>query len=419
MMATLSPMPVEWDPPSPEAAELLRAAARRFLDHADELLAQLDGAVMAVFPERLRTDVTLANEAAASNRANILHWATRTVSDPGGRVSPNISPEVLAIARDAVRRGEDQILPSAYHSAQNVAWRYTMQLLLSISSDEPALAEALDVAARSIFQFVDDTVAALQERVELERAQLTRGTHAERLEVVNLILEGAPLTSERASARLGYELRGRHTAAIVWSDPATANQADLDRAAEAVAKAAGADRPLTVIASGSSLWVWFAGLDNADPGMETAAVEDIPGVRVALGLPGAGIEGFRHSHLDALATQRLMHNLPGELRLARFADVELVALAATDIDRAAEFVVRTLGELVTSDPELRDTLRAYIREQCSTSRTARALFAHRNTVLGRLRRAEQLLPLGLETRSIEVGVALEILYWLGPQLATT
>ncbi len=82
-------------------------------------------------------------------------------------------------------------------------------------------------------------------------------------------------------------------------------------------------------------------------------------------------------------------------------------------------MARTLGELANAEPELRHTLRTYIREQCSPSRAARALFAHRNTVLGRLHRAEQLLPAPLEQRSVEVGLALEILHWLGPQLAAT
>ncbi len=408
-----------WDPPSPSpspaAADLLREGARFFLEHAAELVDQLDQAVMAVFPERLRDDVALAAEASASSRANILHWAKCTIRDPGARVPTNLTPEVLGIARVAVRRGEDQTLPGAYHASQNVVWRYTMQLLFSLSSDAQTLREALDLAARSIFQFVDDTVVELQEQIERERAELTGGTHAERLEVVNLILEGAPITSDRASARLRYDLRGRHTAAIVWTDPGSEDIGELDGAAEALARAAGVQRPLTVIASGSSRWVWFATPSDADPGAVLAAIEDVPRVRVALGLPAAGIDGFRRSHLDAVATQRLMYNVPGATRVARYADVQLVALAAQDVERAKEFVARTLGELAGASPELRNTVRTYIHEQFSASRAARALFAHRNTVLNRLQRAEQLLPAGLDGRGVEIGVALEIVHWLGPR----
>ena len=403
-----------WNAPSPEAAALLRAAATWFRDHASELGGLLDESTLASFPEPLRTDVALTSEATASTRANIMHWAAHTIANPGARVPANLSPEVLAIARDAMRRGADQLLLSAYHASQNVAWRYAMQLVFSMSSDPAVLAEALDVAAQSIFQYVDDTVAALQERIEQERAELTRGTHAERLEVVTLILEGAPITSERASARLGYDLRGSHTAAIVWSDPGSADHADLDRAAEQLARAAGVARPLTVIASGSSTWTWFAAREELAADVARRAIADVAGVRAAIGLPRVGLEGFRRSHLDALAAQRLMHNLPSDLPLARCGDVELVALAGDDLERAREFVARTLGALASADPELRETMRTYVRERFSASRTARALFAHRNTVTSRLQRAEQLLPATLDGRALEVGLALEILHWLGP-----
>ena len=99
--------------------------------------------------------------------------------------------------------------------------------------------------------------------------------------------------------------------------------------------------------------------------------------------------------------------------LAGYEDVQLVALTAVDEEAAGEFVRRTLGDLAAGDPELRETLRVYIREEFSASRAARALYAHRNTVLNRLGRARELLPVELEHRGLEVGLALEIVAWLG------
>ena len=402
-----------WDSPSPAAAALVREAAEHVLEHTDELAGLLDAAVYSVTPDPLREDVTLGAEAAASNRANLVHWASSVRDQPGARVPAKLSAEVLAVARDALRRGADQMLLSSYHASQNVAWRYSMQLLFSLSSDPDVLREALDLTARSIFAFIDDTVAALHEQIERERAELTKGSHAERLEVVNLILEGAPISTDQAAARLRYDLRQRHTAAIVWTDGEIGDRRDLDRAAELLARAGGARRPLTVIPSVASVWVWVGTPDGIDSRTAAAALEPIAHVRGALGRSGAGIDGFRRSHLDALATQRLMSTASDDLRVAGFADVELVVLAAHDPDRAGEFVTRTLGELATADPILRHTVRTYIREDFSPTRTARALYTHRNTVLNRLQRAEQLLPAPLDHRGVEVGLALEIVHWVG------
>ena len=402
-----------WPPLSPRAAEIMREAATLFLAQPTELFEQLDAEVLASTPAALAGEPTVAAEVAASNRANIVHWATCTMRDPGGRVPVNLSPEVLAIARDLVRRGLDRSMLTTYRVGQNIAWRYCMQVAFALSSDRDALQEALDAAARSIFTFVDDMLAATEEQMQREREELTRGTHAERFEVVSLLLEGAPITAERASLRLGYELDRVHVSAVLWSDPGAADQSELARAAEALARSLGAARPLTVVASATSLWAWFASTAAADLDAAQAAIEAVPAVRAALGPPATGLEGFRRSHHDAVSAQRLMLRTPGEPRVATFDDVQLVALAADDEERAAQFVVRTLGDLASAEPELRHTLRVYIREQFSASRAARALYAHRNTVLNRLARAERLLPAPLEGRGLEVGLALEISHWLG------
>jgi hypothetical protein len=118
-------------------------------------------------------------------------------------VPPNLSPESLAIARDVVRRGLDDASMNAYRTGQNAAWRRWMATAFELTSDPEELREMLEVSARSIFTFVDETLTAIAEQIERERDQLTRGTHAERLEVVNLILEGAPSHQRARRGALG------------------------------------------------------------------------------------------------------------------------------------------------------------------------------------------------------------------------
>jgi DNA-binding PucR family transcriptional regulator len=404
-----------WDRPRDAVAQLIRATALRLLEGPVGLFEEVDAAVLATAPEGVVADPALNAAVGATNRANLAHWARANVESPGAPVPPLLGPETMDLARDVVRRGLDDTSFDGYRVGQNIAWRYWMAAAFDLAENAEDLRDMLDVTARSSAAFVDDTLAAMHERIDQERAQLTRGTHAERLEVVNLILEGAPITAERASGRLRYELSGRHTAAILWSDAGTPGQGRLERAADAVARAAGARRPFTVGASATSLWAWLAVDREPDTDAVRAALEASPGVRVALGSTAAGIEGFRRTHLDALAGQRLMHRMPGELRVAGYQDVQLVALVAHDEERASEFVTRTLGDLATADPALRDTLRTYIREEFSASRAARALFTHRNTVLNRLGRATELLPGPLAGRGLEVGLALEIVHWLGPR----
>ena len=407
-------VPEAGEPLSPQAADLVRRIARTVLDEPADLMDQVHAAVSAAADEPLPSEPVLAAEVAASTRSNVLHWAAGIARDPGGRVPANLTPEVLGIAREAFRRGIEQTVYTTYHAGQNVVQAYWMRTAFALSADPAVLRQALAAGSASVAGFVEDMVAALSEQLRRERADLARSSHARRFEVVSLILDSAPITTGRAGAQLGYDLRRRHTAAVLWTDPRRPDQAALAAAAEALGPVTRARQVLTVIASSSSVWAWLAAAADTGAAAITAATAAHPAVRVAVGPAGTGADGFRRSHFDAVATQRLMSRRP-DLRVARFADVQLVALALADEQGAREFVARTLGTLADADPDLRDTLCVYIGEQFSAARAARALYTHRNTVLNRLQRAERLLPHRLAGHGLEIGVALEIAQWLGTQ----
>lgn len=109
----------------------------------------------------------------------------------------------------------------------------------------------------------------------------------------------------------------------------------------------------------------------------------------------------------------MMARLHSTQQIAQFGDVELVALITAEPDRAAEFVSHNLGALETADAELRETVRIFVAEQCNASRAAARLYLHRNTLLRRLARAEELLPRPLTENSVAVAVALDVLRWRG------
>lgn len=394
----------------------MRTAAREMLDQP-EILEEVDRAVLARASEAITADPVMVDSLRASDRANLVHWLSATLRDPGAPVPPNVGPATLGVARDLVRRGLDDQALEGYRAGQNVAWSRWMEAAFALTDDPGELHEMLEVGARSIFTFVDETLAGLSAAVEREREQLTTGTHAERRETVTLILDGAPIPQDRAGARLRYELRRRHTAVILWGDPAAEDQGLLGRTADALARAAGAPRAFTVVAGAATLWAWLATTDG-DPDPEAladaAATGGPHGLRVAVGSTAPGLDGFRRSHLDALATQRLMHRSRAAGTFARYDDVRAVVLAVTDEERAREFAARTLGDLAGAEETLRETLRVYLREGSSTTRAAGALFAHRNTVITRLRRARDLLPAPADGHSLELGLALEIDRWIGP-----
>lgn len=404
---------IGWEPPTPEVAEALRSVAERMAAVLDETIEDAIAAILAATPG-LESDPVLAAETRASTEANIGRWVRATVARPDAPVAGDVPPEALDLARDVVRRGmaRDELL-TAYRTGQNVVWSRWLRLARDEGLDGDELVAVLDVGARSLFGYVDRVLAAIATQIERERDELLGGALARRRETVSLILDGAPISQERASARLGHELGRAHVAAIVWSE-GEADQGELEDVGRALARAAGAGRPFSVPAGRAAVWCWIS-RDDAVRDIAGSAPAHVPeGVLVALGGARRGLAGFRESHAEALAAQRLLARADGGPRVLAYADVQVVALALQDEARAGAFVAETLGDLLSADAELRETVRVYLRHDASATRAAAVLHAHRNTVLKRVARADEMLPLPLVGHRLEVGLALELLRWGGP-----
>jgi DNA-binding PucR family transcriptional regulator len=401
-----------WKRPSAPVRELIRRSAQITVNARPEWLEELDDAVLGANPA-IAGDPELAAAVSRSNQANLQFWATANVRNPGAPVPPNTGPEPMTIARELVRRGLDAYSLDAYRVGEGVAWRRLMEIAFELTSDPVQLHEFLDVCSRSISAFIEATLSAIAAQIELERDELTRGTHAERRETVTLILDGAPIPRRRAEGRLGYPLAGTHTAAVIWSDDPGVDLARLEGAAEALGQAAGTSRVLSILASTATRWVWVAGTPAVDAAPLARSVSQTPAIRIAIGPTATGVDGFRRSHFDAITTQQLMARLHSPQQIALFADVQLVALITADTDRAAEFVKNTLGQFEFAGIELHNAVRTFVREQCNASRAAASLYTHRNTVLRRLARADEMLPRPLAQSCVEVTVALDVVRWRG------
>ena len=403
---------MEWQRPPERICELLRQGATTILNNPQAWLDELDEAILsAANMEEVAADPVLAAGLRRVIRSYVLHWVAANVRDPGAPVSPAVSPEPLSLAHDLLRRGLTPSALRAYRILQGVFWQRWMSLTFRLTSDSDELQQLLAVSARSLFSFIDDTNAAVTEQMQRDREELTRGTQAERRETVELILAGASIGKQRAASRLGYNLDQNHTAAIVWSDLPDSDSVLLNRATDELAQLARADRTLSVVATVATRWVWIGGAPPPDLDRLEKAIGEMRGIRIAIGSTAAGIEGFRRSHFDAIATQRLLARLHSPQRVASFATVELVSLVTQDATRADQFLKRTLGKFESASPELQTAVRTFVNEQCNASRAAARLYTHRNTLLRQLTRADELLPRPLSENSVNVAVALDIVHW--------
>ncbi|MFW0790984.1 PucR family transcriptional regulator [Gordonia sp. CPCC 205333] len=400
-------MDITWDEPSPAAAALIVEALAQIVDPPQGWMDEFNwAALQGVRLDEIVDDAVLMDALRSTNEGNLEQWAQHNLVAPGARVPVRVVDDGTEMVREMVRRGLDAGMLDAFRTAQAVAWRRWMEVCFSVTDDVALLHEVLDLTSQSISAFVDDTVAALADQIDVARAQLAGDTHAERRAAVALILEGAPIAQARAEAQLHYRLAGPQIAVVLTAT--TAAMSRLEELCDEIMSANRLSMRLNVLAGADRLWVWFpTGALDIGP-----ALEGVEGVRIAIGQPGHGREGFRRSHFQALAANQTVTRLGSTRTVVRYDDLALIGAMSDDRAVVDDFVSETLGELATADPELRECLRVWFAERCNSTTTATRLYTHRNTVVRRVARASELLPVPLSHNAISVAAALEVLQWL-------
>ena len=398
-----------WKRPSKQVRDLIRHGAELMVSAAPEQLEELQRATLeSEYMHVIGDDPLLAAAIRRGIRSTLLHWAVANISRPGEPVAANIN-ELADIARGIARRGlNSPTSVDAYRLGQNMAWQSWMHIAFELTSDAAVLRELLDVTARSMAAYIDDTVTEVYRHLQIERDELAQEVHAERRGIIARILNGDKVHG-RVEDQLGYRLEQDHTAAIIWSDDSNIPAAELDRATTALCSQRLST--LSVQIDPSTRWLWIPGHTMPAIADICAMLREISTVRIALGMTASGTDGFRSTHLDAVTTQRMMMRTPSSPQLTSFADIELVAMITCETSQADRFIRHTLGDFAAADKELHEAVAVYIHEQCNGSRAAERLFTHRNTLLRRISHAEGLLPRPLADNSVNVAVALDALRW--------
>jgi DNA-binding PucR family transcriptional regulator len=300
-----------------------------------------------------------------------------------------------------------------------MAWSWWMERLAAhLIGESEVLIEGLQVSSERMFSYVD---AAIDQQVRLweeERRRWLGRAVALRADAVRRVLRGDPLLAAEVTQALDYQIDRPLLAAILWDEaaPATgeAGMSRLEALADAMALALGADRALLVPAGSSSLWAWFAAERHALPCdllAFAAAANLLDGQGVALGLAGVGLEGFRSSHRQALRARRLAELAQAPVGVIRFDQVDTLCMFGEDPELIGDFMRRKMGGLAAEDPKterLRESVLVWLREGCNSTRAATRLHTHKNTVLDRLRRAEEVIghPLLDDRLGLELALTL-------------
>lgn len=391
----------------------MRQGAELALNHSTLWADELHAAIFTA-DNHGAFDPVIVEGSRRSSHVSIVRWTSANVEHPGERVPGFVSPDMVNNARELVWRGEEESMMIAMRAAQTVAWQRWMKIVFQLSSDPEELHALMSLSAHSIHSFNNECTQLISRVIKEALQERDMGTHVERRKVVTQLLEGQIIPSRTASQRLDYTFEQAQRAAIIWSEEAQANLHELEQAALALRQCSGSSQHLVVMANAATLWVWVPATAPFPADKMNHALRALPKVRMAVATSTRGIEGFRRSHLDAIAAQQQLSRLGSNRQIIQYEDVQLIALLSRDMEAMQRFVSNTLGPLAeptASRLTLRRSLQVFLATGSNVTQAAAQLHTHRNTLLRRLERAEQLLPQPLEHQRLQVAAALEALSW--------
>ncbi|MEU3340297.1 helix-turn-helix domain-containing protein [Streptomyces sp. NPDC006668] len=361
------------------------------------------------FPEPLRGGPRGSQVLRSSIESIII--ATLVAIEADGHPPANIPAEAGAQLVDLVRRRVPLELILSHqrriHSQLADHFMGGCRALVPI----PDLAASLEHVSRVLFEFADAFATITAEMYGAENERFMKSTAAARYETVLALLAGEG-SADAASRQLAYPLANSyHLGLVLHSATLPRHTADdLEHVARSLLRGIGANAQLVVPVDRTEAWAW--GAFRARPPRAEPLLPDGSDVMVGVACPHRGVEGFRATHEEALDATRV-----GAFRgsskeyagVVRYDEVRLLSLLIADPDKAARFVRDELGALGGSAGSvLRQTVRAYLDCHGSPQEAAKKLQVAKNTVIYRVKRAEELLGRSVRDSQLELHAALRL-----------
>lgn len=325
--------------------------------------------------------------------------------DPGGLPGP-VLRYVKSLALEGVPL--DTLLRSFELGHAEIWGRFAAWLRDGANGFSPEeRARALELSSLRMFDYfmaISAHVVTVYTREQLRRE---KRANTRRAEVIAAVLAGS-IDEATASECIGYRFGSAHIGFVAWArNPADCDR--LDALATEMGRRLGAWQSIWVPDGQLTINGWFS-VDGDE--WKDAARSLAPSAPLGLTFGGAhtGAAGFRTTHREAREARRVA-DISRRDGPTFYDDVAVTALASHDPDLAASFVDRFLGKLLADEDScnrLLPTLRVYLDQAQSPTRTARQLNLHTNTVVKRIERIESLLGAPIENNLLPLRVAVEL-----------
>jgi hypothetical protein len=343
-----------------------------------------------------------------------VHTLQTVLSQPG-EIPQVILPAVFDDYTRRLARDETPALSVLLRSFDKVHANLWGQLLTAMRCPHRRIAprdraDLLEFASARLFQYFHSVSSQTARAYQAARSLHQMRNAAARHELVTRVLAGEVEQGE-AELLLRHEFNFTQIGYVAIFD----DQDLADRLATTLTHLGGrlGARDHLAMRGPDGCYGWFGGWFSPLRENWRESLCDLPvpeSVVLCLGAPHEGLSGFRQTRAEALEGHRIAAAM-SRSGVVPFEEVAHLALATRDLAAARVLVERELGRLFATDEttlRLLDTLRVYLDELASPTRTARRMYVHPNTVIKRLERIEECLGRPVCSSSLHLRMAVEL-----------
>jgi hypothetical protein len=391
----------------------MRALAARLRDGRAEIARAICAHIQRAVPDAAADRDAVFQAGILPTVTALLDYRLRAIEH--GSVRPEqIPPQAEAQARRAARAGIKQSTILRRYVAGH---RRLSELIaaeaanLEIPASEEALSRVHAIQGTVLEHLTAAVERTYEQERQHERERAGSSLDRDRMHAVRALLEQDSPSPEKVE-KLGYRLNAHHLALVAAGPnaPATLRQLRSERSA------------LLVAPDPDTAWVWLGGEHKPKPSEIQAILNPLAHTRlnVGVGEPAHGAPGWQRTHRqaqDALRAARCAE----EPTTVRYSDVVLITPWLRDPELARELIELYLSPLATQrdgGARARKTLRAYFSTGHNLTAAAQRLGVDRRTVSYRLSSIEDALGQPLQTRIVELEVALRVHDLLTPRECT-
>lgn len=413
----------------PDAAEVRRLVAvmgQRLAEQQPYLTRVLTDNIRSISDLDLDQPlIDLLDASVDSNINTIVHLLINAI--PVERIQAPTAAVEYAL-RLAQRGVPSYSLVRAYQLGQEYLMTVVLQEFEQIDADRTHTLRAVRVIADAVYQYIDWICLHLLDRYEDERGRWATTSGNVASAMLQGLLRGVDTSVHDFESETGYRLDQHHVGLVLWSrDPGGITDALLTMeriSRELDARMGTGTPPLFSAIDRTTGWLWIGRGRHAEPIDRVVAevLAKFPDLGAAVGLPEAGIEGFRRTHAQARDTFELALTAGDRIgQVVGFGDrgIALISLLLQQpggLQRWVRDVLGPLGEVSPAAARARATLGAWLDHDRNFQATAEALQVHRNTVKYRIERITADLDDRLGDRRVDLELALLACRLLGDEL---